>query len=204
VVALHLYFRGGSTANNTTTKFPEHDSAHPESSGGWVINRIHGYNSDSWKLVDWGNPVSPEEESMFTCEMVTFRSIMSGKEANMCVYADDDGISRTIRPDKHLSHCDILPTLWKDGDHDETDKSLYYVEIGANIGSCVMEMLLGTNAKIIAFEPHPMNVYNIKKTVSQLDKSYQDRLLLFPIGLGSEIITSTIYSATGNMGNSSK
>jgi hypothetical protein len=103
-----------------------------------------------------------------------------------------------------LSHCDILPTLWKDGDHDETDKSLYYVEIGANIGSCVMEMLLGTNAKIIAFEPHPMNVYNIKKTVSQLDKSYQDRLLLFPIGLGSEIITSTIYSATGNMGNSSK
>jgi hypothetical protein len=58
----------------------------------------------------------------------------------MCVYADDDGISRTIRSDKYLSHCYILPMLWKDGDHDETDKSLYYVEIGANIGSCVMEM----------------------------------------------------------------
>ena len=122
----------------------------------------------------------------------------------MCVYADDDGISRTIRSDKYLSHCYILPMLWKDGDHDETDKSLYYVEIGANIGSCVMEMLLGTNAKIITFEPHPMNVYNIKKTVSQVDKSYQDRLLLFPIGLGSKSITSTIYSVTGNMGNSSK
>ena len=122
----------------------------------------------------------------------------------MCVYADDDGISRTIRSDKYLSHCDILPMLWKDSDHDETDKSLYYVEIGANIGSCVMEMLLGTNAKIITFEPHPMNVYNIKKTVSQVDKSYQDWLLLFPIGLGSKSITSTIYSVTGNMGNSSK
>jgi hypothetical protein len=76
VVALYLYFRGGSTANNTTTKFPEHDSAHPLSSGGRVINRIHGYNSNSWKLVDWGNPVSPEEESMFTCEM----------EKQTCVY----------------------------------------------------------------------------------------------------------------------
>jgi hypothetical protein len=94
----------------------------------------------------------------------------------------------------HLSHCDVLPKLWNDAaarrrhsssDHDDDDNisNYVYVEIGANIGSCIMEMLLATNAQIIAFEPHPMNVYNIKKTVSQLDKSYQDRLLLFPIGL---------------------
>jgi hypothetical protein len=67
-----------------------------------------------------------------------------------------------------------------------------------------MEMLLSTNANIIAFEPHPMHVFNIKKTVSLLDKSYQDRLLLFPIGLGSESAASTIYSASGNLGNSGK
>ena len=67
-----------------------------------------------------------------------------------------------------------------------------------------MEMLLSTKAKIIAFEPHPMNVFNIKKTVSQLDKSYQDRLMLFPIGLGSESSNFTIYSASNNMGNSGK
>jgi len=61
-------------------------------------------------------------------------------------------------------------------------------------------MLLGTNAKIIAFEPHP--VFNLKKTVSNLDKSYQDRLRLFPIGLGDVPMTNTIYSANGNLGNS--
>jgi hypothetical protein len=47
-----------------------------------------------------------------------------------------------------------------------------------------------------------MNLYNIKKTVSQLDKSFQDRLMLFPVGLGSASGTSTIYSANNNMGNS--
>jgi len=182
--------------------------------GSSATNNIN--NISTWKLVDWTDPVSPEEESIFTCEMVTFRSIMSGKEANMCVHGND-GVSGTIRSTMHLSHCDVLPKLWNDAaarrghsssDHDDDDddniSNYVYVEIGANIGSCIMEMLLGTNAQIIAFEPHPMNVYNIKKTVSQLDKSYQDRLLLFPIGLGSKSEMSTIYSATGNMGNSSK
>ena len=55
---------------------------------------------------------------------------------------------------------------------------------------------------IIAFEPHPMNVYNLKKSVSQLDKSYQDRLMLFPIGLAESANQSTIFSANDNMGNS--
>jgi hypothetical protein len=200
----------------------------PHSTLGMIIKRTWGggssatnninnntNNNNTWKLVDWTNPVSPEEESKFTCEMVTFRSIMSGKEANMCVHGND-GVSGTIRSTMHLSHCDVLPKLWNDSaarlrhsssNHDDDDDNIsnyVYVEIGANIGSCIMEMLLGTNAQIIAFEPHPMNVYNIKKTVSQLDKSYQDRLLLFPIGLGHKSEMSTIYSATGNMGNSSK
>lgn len=64
------------------------------------------------------------------------------------------------------------------------DDTSLYLDIGGNIGSCVMEMLLSTNASIVAFEPHPMNLYNVKKTMSYLGKEYQDRLLLFPVGLG--------------------
>ncbi len=179
-----------------------HDDAHSKG-GGEVVKRIDGKASGMpWKLVDWENPLSTEEESTFTCTMTTFVS-SSGTTAPMCVH-EGDGVSDAIKSFGRLTHCNVLPILWNDSTQDETDKYRYYVEIGANIGSCVMEMLLGSKARIIAFEPHPMNLYNIKKTVSQLDKSYQDRLMLFPIGLGGESTMLKIYSATGNMGNSGK
>ena len=162
-------------------------------------------NSTTWKLVDWNNPISKEEESKFNCSMVPF--IPSGSntasETQICVHTFHDLISNTIRNRKQWGDCNVLPELWhnKDIEHSDGGKS-YYVEVGANIGACVLEMLLSTNATILAFEPHPMNVYNIKKTVSQLDKSFQNRLMLFPIGLGESTDQSTIHSATGNMGNS--
>ena len=53
--------------------------------GGSSATNNNMNNISTWKLVDWTDPLSPEEESIFTCEMVTFRSIMSGKEA-MCTW----------------------------------------------------------------------------------------------------------------------
>lgn len=154
------------------------------------------FNGSSWKVVDWKDPISDDERSKFACDMVTFNSSFSGKDAQMCVHTFRDIVSGNIRRNKHWGDCDILPQVWEDlgSSEDGAQEDDVYVEIGANIGSCVMEMLLGTNAKIIAFEPHPMNVFNLKSTVSKLDQSYQDRLLLFPIGLGAEEGSFTIYS----------
>lgn len=69
-------------------------------------------------------------------------------------------------------------------------------------GSCVMEMLLSTDAKIIAFEPHPRNLFSVQKSISKLDKSYQDRVVIVPVALGEESAESVIFAAEGNMGNS--
>ena len=121
----------------------------------------------------------------------------------MCVH-DHDLVSNDIKWYKRWGDCNILPVLWNNRGHNANDESLYYVEIGANIGSCLMEMLLSTNASIIAFEPHPMNLFNIKKTISLLGERYQNRLTLFPLGLGNSSEASTIYSENGNMGNSGK
>ncbi|KAL7516765.1 hypothetical protein ACHAWX_001745 [Stephanocyclus meneghinianus] len=149
---------------------------------------------NNWKLVDWLNPISSEEEKKFSCDFTQY------KHSEICVHSFKDIVSDHIKRNRHWPDCLILPRLWvKNGEPD--DKSLY-IEIGANIGSCIMEMLLSTNASVVAFEPHPMNVYNIKKTISKLGKSYQDRLLLFPIGLGKSQSISTIYSGSENMGNS--
>mmetsp|Transcript_1084 Transcript_1084/g.2250 ORF Transcript_1084/g.2250 Transcript_1084/m.2250 type:complete len:364 (-) Transcript_1084:103-1194(-) len=184
-----------------------HDSAaQKELSVSAVVKKKEGDGIGSWQLVDWQYPITDDEELRFNCEMATFKSSTSEKEAQMCVHDFAESISTYIKRDGNWIDCNILPSLWNEGGHDgdTTDESLdyYYVDIGTNIGSCVMEMLLGTDAKIIAFEPHPMNVYNLKKTISQLDKSYQDRLMLFPIGLGDATGTATIYSANNNMGNS--
>ena len=152
-----------------------------------------------WKIVDWKDAITQEEEDKFSCEFTKFTSASTGKSAKMCVHTFPDYVSDSIKRSRRWGDCDILPTIWNGTTHDE--KSVY-VEIGANIGSCVMEMLLGTDANIIAFEPHPMNLFNLKKTVSELDPALQDRLRLIPIGLGHEQGSSTIYSADNNMGNS--
>jgi FkbM family methyltransferase len=155
---------------------------------------------NSWELVDWSNPISPEEEEKFSCEMTPFVAAKSGQKTQMCVHTFDEVITEFVKRDLRWRDCNSLPDLWvAEGALDDTS---IYIDIGANIGSCVMEMLLSTNATIIAFEPHPMNVYNIKKSLSKLGKEYQDRLLLFPIGLGSSQLSSTIYSGHDNMGNS--
>lgn len=165
------------------------------------IKKVKG-PPDTWKLVDWTDPISDEETSKFSCNMIPFTSAKSNVTSQICIHTFPDVIGEFIGKDGNWRDCKKLSMLWISDGIEEEDGDSLYIEIGANIGSCVMEMLLSTNARIIAFEPHPMNVYNIKKTVSQLSKKYQDRLLLFPIGLGSVASSSTIFSGHDNMGNS--
>jgi FkbM family methyltransferase len=167
---------------------------------GALDSSIKTHSSEKgWKIVDWKDAITQEEEEKFGCDFTKFTSASTGKSAKMCVHTFRDIVSGNIKRKGKWDDCDILPALWNATTRDE--KSVY-VEIGANIGSCVMEMLLGTDANIIAFEPHPMNLFNLKKTVSELDPALQDRLRLVPVGLGHEQGSSTIYAASNNMGNS--
>ena len=65
-----------------------------------------------------------------------------------------------------------------------------------------MEMLLSTDANIIAFEPHPMNLFNLMNTISRLDEMYKKRVVLIPIALGNETEETIIHAAYNNLGNS--
>jgi len=171
----------------------------------WCHSLVKMSQGDSWESVDWNNPFSQGEEDTFKCTWTEFVSVTSGKSAEMCVHTFHDIVSGAIKRKKRWDDCNSLPSLWNKGigaGNADQEGSSVYIDIGANIGSCVMEMLLGTDANIIAFEPHPMNVYNLKKTLSAMGESYRDRVLLFPIGLGDSSATSKIYSASNNMGNS--
>ncbi|KAL7502981.1 hypothetical protein ACHAXN_000839 [Cyclotella atomus] len=198
VMAYNLDFlRRSSQLGGSDIVFKNRHASHPMEH---VVKSKQG-GADTWKLVDWSNPITPEEEAKFACDMTEFVAAKSGKQSQMCVHTfAGDFLRRVIKRDKRWKDCNVLPDLWT-ADGKKDDDSLY-IDIGANIGSCVMEMLMSTKAKIVAFEPHPMNAFNIKKTVSKLGKEYQDRLLLFPVGLGDAMSSATIFSGHDNMGNS--
>ena len=157
------------------------------------------------EAVGWNvNPTSILESTRaksndFQCNWQDFVST-AGKSAKMCCHDDADMVSRTIKADKRFRDCDVLPKLWNES-NDKTPNSVY-LEIGANIGSCVMEMLLSTDAKVVAFEPHPYNQLVLQKSIQALDQSYQRRFVLIPVALGKETSKSKIYASSRNMGNS--
>ena len=159
----------------------------------------------TWTIVDWKDnammEASDSTNDVFKCKWTKFKSAATNRTADMCVHPFRDIVSGNIVRKGHWGDCDVLSAYWNENIGNAGTNSVY-LEIGANIGSCVMEMLLGTNANIIAFEPHPMNQFVLKQTISKLDSTFQDRLTFVPVGLGHEQGTSTIYSAQNNMGNS--
>ncbi len=179
----HLYFHSPPPPKETKTlvtkKFPDN-----------VIQRDAG---TGWKMINFLDP------QLGDCDHVSFTST-TGNSAKMCVHTMQDVVSDSIRHHKRWSDCDPLPKLWnaaKTGALNEV-----YVDMGANIGSCVMEMLMSTDANIVAFEPTPRNYELLSRTIQLLGPEYQRRVALFPIGLGSESVKSQVYSGEGNMGNS--
>jgi FkbM family methyltransferase len=150
----------------------------------------------------------------FTCTYTPFKSSTGiekdpdGATIEICVHPSNDGISENVKKAGRFSHCDDLSQEWNERISSKVSASSsgeeepIYVEIGANIGTCILEMLVGTNAPIIAFEPNPMNYYAVRETMRKLHSSYQKRLLLFPVALGSEQGTNKIFTAEGNAGNS--
>ena len=156
-----------------------------------------------WIIADWYQETdsNPQEEN-FDCEMTTFESSVTHQEAELCVHTSSDlYVSDSIRREKRWMDCNVLPSLWNESQQHFLGRVPVYLEIGANIGSCVMEMLLETNAQIIAIEPHPMNLYNLKRSIMNMAKKYKDRIRVIPVGLGNKTSTDTIYAPVGNMGN---
>ena len=170
-------------------------------------------NGDNWNIITFPTEFNFTEEEL-NVRWANFTSTTNVTRP-MAIHPHFDYISRAINRGHHWVDCDVLPGLWNeyydDTKEDDTqqhdpsnhpEKHKVYVEIGANIGSCVMEMLLSTNAFIVAFEPHPKNRVCLLQTISKLEPKYQERIIIVPIALGDKQESSTIYSASNNMGNS--
>jgi FkbM family methyltransferase len=161
-----------------------------------VRNAIRKTSGDGWEM--WNRKAVMNFD--WTCRWGTFRAT-NGAVAPMCLHPDPDRVSNIILTNGRWGECDRLTYIWVDSG-DAVNEQSVYVEIGGNIGSCVMQMLLATKAPIIVFEPDPRNQFCLTNTLMALSQELRDRVSLFPIALGSEKGSSSINAAQGNMGNS--
>ena len=133
---------------------------------------------------------------------------------NICAKAHIDAISDEISKTGSWSHCESLPHFWKESlfkhnmqsneykDSNSEDKpdferqsDRFYIDIGAGIGACVFEMLLTTDAKILAFEPNPDNLFYLTTSLMALSPSLRNRVYLYPVALGDHSSSSSSSSS---------
>jgi FkbM family methyltransferase len=91
--------------------------------------------------------------------------------------------------------------MWQEEWEMHNNTADHHLEVGANIGACVMEMLAHTNAKIVAFEPNPANINRMTNTLHRLGPAYSSRVTLYPFGLGSQNTVFQLHAQVGNFGN---
>ena len=118
----------------------------------------------------------------------------------MCVHERDD-ISDAIQREGKWFNCEQNTKVWRKK-YIENKENKTFIDIGANIGACVFEMLLATDANIIAFEPSPRNLFCLTSTLLRLHPDLRSRVTLFPIGIGDKKTSEIMFGAQGNYGNS--
>lgn len=163
-----------------------------------------------WEM--WDRSSVLHDQMNLTCNWNDYRPFIKGEVAPavpFCAHplSDDQFISNNIvKKGRHLE-CDGLPKMLDhslssmNGQDINDANPVIYMDIGTNIGTCVMQMVLTTNATILAFEPHPYNLFVMTSTFMKMEEQYRNRIHLFPIALGSESAASTIHMASDNRGH---
>lgn len=141
-------------------------------------------------------PGTPDQQCVWTA--------YNGPEGGVqiCVHQDQDLVSGAIMRDGVWGDCGALEQVWNDKADGQHEPGAIYLEVGTNIGACVLHMLMHTTANIVAFEPAPANLFCLSSTFLKLPAKYQVRVALMPVAAGSTDATSTIYAAHRNHGHS--
>ena len=86
----------------------------------------------------------------------------------MCLRQYDDLISHEIRVHGVWDDCFPLIHMWKNtlkssaNEYSKIDS--FFVDVGANIGSCSL-MMAAAGVKVIAFEPSPSNLFYFSQSI---------------------------------------
>eukprot|EP00526_Cylindrotheca_closterium_P013750 CAMPEP_0113658828 /NCGR_PEP_ID=MMETSP0017_2-20120614/31992_1 /TAXON_ID=2856 /ORGANISM="Cylindrotheca closterium" /LENGTH=347 /DNA_ID=CAMNT_0000573257 /DNA_START=101 /DNA_END=1145 /DNA_ORIENTATION=- /assembly_acc=CAM_ASM_000147 len=158
---------------------------------------VQKQSGQGWTMWNATAPLITEYTRYSTCRWTTFKAT-NGQTAQMCVHYGD-AVSRAIINRGRWADCDVLTQQFQDTHPDKKHK--VFMDVGANIGACVLQMLFTTDSPVIAFEPEPMNLFCLTNTILRLEPRYRDRFLLFPFALSDEEGSTQIQAQVGDMGN---
>lgn len=122
----------------------------------------------------------------------------------VCTHGEKDLVSSRIMQSGNWNDCHAVSRQWYAAS--SSSNSNIPLEIGANIGSCIWELLLASpTAQIIAFEPHPRNLFALTSTLKTAHFSLvPERVTVYPIALGTERggTVNMVVELGDNMGSS--
>lgn len=123
----------------------------------------------------------------------------------MCCRTYHNAVDDIIKRDGVWGDCPELASWWtflqdRSG-QGGAGHNKFYVDIGANIGSCLLLMMAQPGVqKCFAFEPNPANLFYLTNTILA-NPDIREKVKLYPIALGDEDQIRPIYMEEGNAGN---
>lgn len=116
-----------------------------------------------------------------------------------------DHLSRKIAETGRWRDCEDIVDAWQQAEGSADDS--IFLDVGANIGACTIEVLLRTRARVLAFEPHPRNLWHLTRSLRKgtaetlSDAGWASRVAVFPMGLGDLPERRTISVSQDNSGD---
>ena len=122
---------------------------------------------------------------------------------DMCLNPKDH-LSKHLAETGRWRDCQPLVTEWNASARHIGGGGLF-LELGANIGACTLEMLLLTSARVVAFEPSQVNLFHLTRTLrwtASAHESVTHRVVVYPVGAGETALRTKMVNEKGNFGNS--
>lgn len=134
---------------------------------------------------------------------------LPGRQAQEMCLNPHDHLSRKVNETGRWRDCQQLVTEWKHNALGSGEGRGIFLELGANIGSCTLELLLSTTAKALAIEPSAVNLYHLTRTLRLAATARDDargllsrRAVVFPVAVGDTATMGEMSNMAGNFGDS--
>jgi FkbM family methyltransferase len=200
---------GARSSHSNPNNNPNHHTNHKDDGVG-LEPFVAKASGAGWEVWDRRSVLHPELGRESPCDWAEYHAI--GRPAGLppvfaCVYPEgqDTWVSGLIRKEGQWVNCNTLTEklllAGRDDNNNNKGAGLVFMDIGANIGACVLQILATTEAKVIAFEPSPRNLFRITSSLLNLPQHMKDRVTLFPVALGSEPATASLLANPTNAGN---
>ena len=172
---------------------------------GTVFAITRGSAQGGWRVWRPSDPALPPPEGVPTLECMAgkYRPARQRKQWQpqpMCL-AHSDKISLKISRFGEWHDCAMLVRWW----HRMELGAATFLELGANIGACTIALLLDTEARIIAFEPSPINQFYLTRSLQLAARRYPsiaERVVVYPLAAGDAWAQAPLFAESKNLGNS--